>query len=252
MRLLSFGRGLVCDASTAKKCMIMMEVVEAIYPYQPLSLLKGERILVFAPHPDDETIGCGGSILLHSRIGSHVKVIILTDGGAGDFLNCYTTKEKYIAERKKEASKACKILGVKELEFWSYPDQELCLNSINVLKDITRTIESFKPHVVYCPAASDSHLDHQVTYQSVFQVSQNINFITTLASYEISPPLVVNCYVDITSVWKAKRRALRKYKSQINLYSYDEGHLGLNKYRAINCRHTVTYVEAFNVHEFNK
>ena len=86
-----------------------------ILPYQTTSLV-GEKVIVFAPHPDDETFGCGGAIAAHCKHGDQVKVIILTNGDNADTLNRHRT-EKYVEIRKSEAQQAVSILGVNDSEY---------------------------------------------------------------------------------------------------------------------------------------
>ncbi len=93
-----------------------------ILPYQTTSLV-GEKVIVFAPHPDDETIGCGGAIAAHCKHGDQVKIIILTNGDKAGAHNRHS-KEEYIEVRKTEAKQAGIVLGVKDIEFWEYPDRE--------------------------------------------------------------------------------------------------------------------------------
>src|SRR5436190_24069407 len=86
---------------------------EAI-PFEPLDL-RGERLLVLAPHPDDEVIGCGGLVALHLREGRKVRVVVATDGGqAGD-----------AATRQRESRAALASLGDAEIEFLNFPDRHL-------------------------------------------------------------------------------------------------------------------------------
>jgi LmbE family N-acetylglucosaminyl deacetylase len=94
-----------------------------LVPYHSTDL-TGRRVLVLAPHPDDETFGCGGSMILHRDAGDPVKVVFLTNGAMGDISN-QSDKETYVALRKKEAEKACANLGVMDLEFWPYEDRSL-------------------------------------------------------------------------------------------------------------------------------
>src|SRR5690349_12478109 len=91
---------------------------EAI-PFEPLNL-RGERLLVLAPHPDDEVIGCGGLVALHLREGRAVRVVVATDGGqAGE-----------PAERQRESRAALASLGGgAEIEFLNFPDRALAASS---------------------------------------------------------------------------------------------------------------------------
>ena len=93
----------------------MLREEQEIIPYEKTDL-TGRRVLVFSPHPDDETVGCGGSLALHVRAGDPVKVIFLTNGARGDFSG-KTNREEYIALRRKEAMKASQILGIKDIAF---------------------------------------------------------------------------------------------------------------------------------------
>ena len=93
-----------------------METEEKLIPYHATDL-TGKKVLVFAPHPDDETIGCGGSLALHIKAGDPVKVVFLTNGAKGDSSG-EIAKESYVELRKDEANKACAFLGVTDLEFW--------------------------------------------------------------------------------------------------------------------------------------
>src|SRR5437870_11099503 len=90
---------------------------EAI-PFEPLDL-RGERLLVLAPHPDDEVIGCGGLVALHLREGRKVRVVVATDGGeAGE-----------PGERQRESRAAVASLGSAEVEFLNFPDRHLADSS---------------------------------------------------------------------------------------------------------------------------
>src|SRR5687768_15150977 len=86
---------------------------EAI-PYEP-ALLRGERLLVLAPHPDDEVIGCGGLIAQHLREHRSVRIVIATDGGEGG----------EAALREEESRRGVATLGNAEVEFLRFPDRTL-------------------------------------------------------------------------------------------------------------------------------
>lgn len=92
-----------------------------------------KKILVFAPHPDDDVIGCGGSIAKHTKQGSKVTVVYMTSGDAGS-LNY--SKEELAQIREKEARSAAEILGVEDLIFLRNSDGYLEYNKENLVKII--------------------------------------------------------------------------------------------------------------------
>src|SRR5438128_8229694 len=83
-------------------------------PYEPQDL-RGERLLVLAPHPDDEVIGCGGLIALHLRDGRQVRIVIVTDGAeAGE-----------ATAREEESRRALRIIGDVDCQFLRFHDRRL-------------------------------------------------------------------------------------------------------------------------------
>ncbi|MEZ4526776.1 MAG: PIG-L family deacetylase [Desulfobacterales bacterium] len=96
---------------------------DKIIPYHTQNL-TGFKVLVLAPHPDDETLGCGGSVCMHTQSGDPVKIVFLTDGSKGDSSGT-AEKEEYIALRRGEAEQACTSLGVTDTGSWSYEDRSL-------------------------------------------------------------------------------------------------------------------------------
>ena len=98
-----------------------------LIPYNTSALPAGPW-LVFAPHPDDETFGMGGSLLLASDQGIETTVVILTDGSLGG-------DDKAIVDiRRKEAKRALKALGIKKYYFWNLPDRGLEVTDALILK----------------------------------------------------------------------------------------------------------------------
>src|SRR4051794_2126286 len=108
---------------------------EAI-PFEPLDL-RGERLLVLAPHPDDEVIGCGGLLALHLRDGRRVRVVVATDGaqaGGG-------------AQREAESRAALASLGNAEVEFLRFPDRKLA-ESEGLADALRKALTEFQPDVI--------------------------------------------------------------------------------------------------------
>jgi N-acetylglucosamine malate deacetylase 1 len=157
------------------------------------------KVLIFAPHPDDDVIGMGGSIVKHRGIDDYVTVVYLTSGG-------YTDDPKV---REKEVTEAEKILGANELKFLRWKDHEVQANteSREVIMNIVKENE---PHIVYCPSPADQHKDHKATFELV-KGAVNI----PLYLYEVYPGMSpIEEYEDITQVLPRKILALKEFKSQ--------------------------------------
>ena len=215
---------------------------DKLIPYHA-SDLTGKRVLVFAPHPDDETIGCGGTLALHALAGDPVKVVILTDGGLGDMSN-QVTKNDYVGLRKKEALEACAILGVSDLEFWEYPDRALS-GARGVLRKMVGLLADFGPDLVYCPSPLEIHPDHRATCFLLFDAIRSCDLNFAVAFCEINQPVSVDSLVDITSVIDKKKEALRAYRSQLKERPYDDISLSLARFRSVTLPGGATHAEGY-------
>lgn len=174
---------------------------DKLIPYHTVDL-RYSRVLVLSPHPDDETIGCGGALHLQAVSGSSIRVIFLTNGAKGD--TSQKNKKEYVSIRKAEANKACAILGIDEIEFWDIEDRELS-NSVSAIRRMADLLVSYGPEIVYAPSPMEIHPDHRAAaflLESAIKVKSDIDF--KVAFYEISQPIKVNALVDISSVLKKK------------------------------------------------
>lgn len=211
-----------------------------LYPYSVIDLSKKD-ILVIAPHPDDESLGCGGSIVKHIKAGSRVKVIFLTDGDRGDFERRFG--EQYVEIRKKSAQHAMEILGVKDYEFWGYRDRDLHLAVQEVKEKLFRTVETFSPALTYAPSPFEAHPDHKVSFGVVWDLREH--FGITLALYEVLMALYPNILVDITNEMEQKKKAIVSYYTEVYYNDYITKVEGLNRFRTATLPKTVKYAEGF-------
>lgn len=217
-----------------------MKAEEHIYPYA-LSDFSRHDVLVLAPHPDDESIGCGGSIFKHTRAGSRVKIIFLTNGDQGDFEGRFG--KDYLAIRLQSAEKALNILQVKEHEFWGYKDRDLSSKTNEVIERLSSVIKSFSPSVIYAPSPFDIHPDHRTTFIIAWKIAQKLTL--KLLLFETLVPLYPNILVDITQEWQSKKRAIESYWTELYYTNYTEKVEGLNRYRTATLSRDVLYAEAF-------
>lgn len=126
----------------------------------------GDKILIFSPHPDDETIAVGGYIYDAEKDGAQVKIVLVTDG------NKQGLRDKRYAEFKK----ATGLLGIKstDLIFLGHPDGSLNKIDENILqKEFQMAINDFQPNIVFYPYPHDDHPDHARTGQIADKALQN-------------------------------------------------------------------------------
>jgi len=222
----------------------MLQKEQEIIPYQKRDL-TGRRVLVFAPHPDDETLGCGGSLALHTRAEDPVRVVFLTNGSRGDFSG-KAKRDEYIELRRKEAIKASQVLGVTDVVFWSYEDRHLA-ESKGILSRMVDALEGYNPQLVYVPSPLEFHPDHRAASFFVCQAIRRYSGENEIAFCEIGQPIWVNCLVDISGVLNRKKKAIKAYKSQLKEASYGDISLALNRFRSLTLSKEATHAEGFSL-----
>jgi len=201
-----------------------------------------ENIMVFAPHPDDDIIGCGGSIARHIQQGNQVSIIYMTSGEAGSLQ--YQPRE-LAPIREAEASSAAALLGVADLTFLRSPDGYLEYSKENLSRIVT-IIRNKQPVLVYMPHSDDAVSDHQLTYRLALEGCRRAAgpwfqecgrqpwSVKNILGYEVWTPLQkVGHSEDISDFITAKIQALQMHKSQTEHIQYDEAIQGLNRYRGI-------------------
>ncbi|GAG40718.1 unnamed protein product [marine sediment metagenome] len=191
---------------------------------------KVSNILVLSPHPDDEAIGCGGTLRQHVERGDLVHVIFVTSGERGGHgLPAAETRQR----REAEALRAADIIGIHSLEFWRAPDGSVRASS--ALVDRLRVkLRDFAPQRLYIPHEAEDHRDHRATVRIVRRALAGIKSQARpqVLMYEVWTPLQqLDEIVDISNYVETKREAIRAYESQCAVMRFDEAALCLNRYR---------------------
>jgi LmbE family N-acetylglucosaminyl deacetylase len=182
-----------------------------------------KNILVIAPHPDDEVLGCGGTIKKLSSQNKNVYVLVVTRGKEGVY------PEEKIRNVRKEALTAHHLLGVKETNFLDFPAPELDLISVSELASaMAKVIRESKVDTVYLPHQGDIHHDHKAVFNAGLVATRpnkknpvkHIYTYETLSETEWAAPLnddafIPTRFVNITEFFTAKLEALKCYKSQL-------------------------------------
>lgn len=213
------------------------------------------KVLVFAPHPDDDVLGCGGSILKHGELGHLVTVVYMTSGEAG---NIRYSKVELARLREDEARRASLLLGTRQVVFLRNEDGYLTYNK-NTLIQVADLIRMKEPDIIYVPHKNDGHKDHITTNEIVLEAIERAKtpFLQDVAGkpwlvkdvycYEVWTPLQNITYVeDITAHIKTKLEALAVHQSQIENRDYHEAIQGLNRYRGVMTRKGM-YCECFEI-----
>ncbi|MFM7406059.1 MAG: PIG-L deacetylase family protein [Cuspidothrix sp.] len=191
--------------------------------------------MVFSPHQDDETFGCGGMIAQKREEGIPVVVTFLTDGRGSHGADCQI-QNQMIQIRQQESLTALDILGVNsaDIHFLNYPDGSL--TSLNfpsqeeIINQISELLKRYQPGEVYVPHRKDCHQDHEATYNLVRQAIAQSQITTELLQYPIwvfwrSPLFILLKLQDIaaayrlsvTSVKGKKQKAIAAYSSQVQM-----------------------------------
>jgi LmbE family N-acetylglucosaminyl deacetylase len=168
-------------------------------------------IVVLAPHIDDETISCGGTIRQHTSRGDTVTVVFLTDGS-----RCANASPGIVERREAEAQRAVgHVLGVQHLLFWRYPDQGLNLAS-GMLARLETLLSELSPDLLYVPTSWDRHPDHiaaaNVSASALRHVKQSVRIYESFCP---QTPYLTNCSVDISGSLPAKIAAMKEFTSQV-------------------------------------
>jgi N-acetylglucosamine malate deacetylase 1 len=189
------------------------------------------NVLVIAPHPDDEAIGCGGTIGLHVARGDRVLAVFLTSGELGSCL----PREQAWRQRETEAQSAAEVLGVADLTFLRRGDWFLSESVEETATALRPILHREAPALIYLPHSGESHPDHEASLSVVRTALQGTEYPSSiLRGYEFWTPLAQYDQVeDITQTMTRKLRAIRCYRSQLAQYRYDRAVRGLNQYRGI-------------------
>lgn len=216
-------------------------------PTESAPLPDYRKVLVIAPHPDDEIFGCGGALKIFSSRSTPIHIHVLTDGAG------YEIKEKRSAifeARKKESFDAAQIIDNNiSMDFAGFEDRKLTQSSA-LVTHIKKLVELHKPDLIFAPSPWEIHPDHIAASRAAWAACSmhqmvNANDDIDVMFYEIGSPLRANMLVDITAVWPEKESAMQAFSSQLNNQDYDRHISALNIFRTYTLPSVVRYAEAF-------
>lgn len=207
------------------------EVFHTLFP-APQFVVKpsGKKVLVIAPHPDDEVIGCGGVLCKHVQGDDQVAIVYITNGTLIKSHNSYEF-EKKVEQRMQEALKALSILNIKDYCCLNLPCRGITVEH-KPIQELTSILRAFQADLIYIPHLLDRHPDHFMSNMLLATVLSSLAVQPSLiVGYEIWSPLRPTLLVNITDYFPTKLAALKAYASQIAEYDYPKLIDVLGQYR---------------------
>lgn len=195
------------------------------------------KVLVIAAHPDDEVLGCGGTIARHVAAGDDVRVMFLTDGVSARRLSSGTPDQTAINNRLDEAIKSCDVLRYEQFKIPTpvTAEKDNRLDEVALL-DIVKQIEIFAeedaPYIVYTHHGGDLNIDHRIAHQATMTAfrPQSGSTVKAIYAYEVPsstewagdtlPAFRPNHFVDVSAYMDQKLAALQAYEEELRPFPH--------------------------------
>jgi len=198
------------------------------------------KILVIVAHADDETIGCGGTLLKHRDAGDEIKIIFMTDGvGArtsplkpNDVANSKVTKE--VEHRLRCQKMVCGILKVSQYYNYDFPDNRMDqVALIDVAQKIEPILSAYRPTIIYTHHGGDLNVDHRIVHQATITACRpqpnspiktiltfEVNSSSEWSSASIGDNFTPNYFVDISQHQEKKQQLLHHYQGEMQPFPH--------------------------------
>jgi LmbE family N-acetylglucosaminyl deacetylase len=184
-----------------------------------------KKILIIAPHPDDEVLGCGGTIAKYRKKGDEVYLCIVTKAYTPDW------SEEFLKNRSKEIEESSRILGIKKVYFLDFPTVKLdTIPQKELNSAILKVLQEVGPEALYLPHEGDLNKDHRLVFEAALVAVRPTSWpVKKILSYEtlseteegsVIKVFVPNIYEDIAETFNIKIEAMKAYKSEIRDYPH--------------------------------
>lgn len=225
--------------------------------------MKPNNVLVVAAHPDDEYLGCGGTLLRHVKNGDRVHILILAEGlTSRDQHRDLDRRRGELHALHKSSQMAADLLGAESLKISAFPDNRMDgVDLLDVVKCVEEQIELLAPDIIYTHHAGDVNIDHLITHKAVVTAARSLPtsrvdrliFFETVSSTEWQMPyakdaFLPNWFVQIDEFIDKKIALLRCYAGEMKEYPHPRSYEGIEhlaRYRGQTIG--VKYAEAFSL-----
>ena len=192
-------------------------------------------VLVVAAHPDDEVLGCGGTLARIAGAGGAVHVLLIADGETSRVARARPkTEARRLARRRRAAQAAGEILGVASVDVLDHPDNRLdSVDLLDLVKEIEAIVQRYNPSMVLTHHAGDVNVDHRAVHDAViaacrplpghcvrkllfFEVPSSTEWRPCGSAQQFNP----NWFVDISATLATKMQALKAYEAELRAFPH--------------------------------
>ena len=217
------------------------------------------KVLVVAVHGDDETLGCGGTLLKHKAQGDEIHWLLITGPTENHPFNF---SKETIEKRNETIDKVGKMYGFNSTTYLALPT--IFVHSVDfgeIVKKVSDAIKKIQPNVIYMMSNNDVHSDHRVTFDAVYSCTKSFRYpfiekiymMETLSETEFAPAIsakafIPNVYVDITNYIEKKLEIMSMYDTEVMEDPYPRSLSSIKALaRVRGSRAGVMYAEAFQL-----
>lgn len=192
------------------------------------------KTMVIAAHPDDEILGCGGTIAKMTGEGREVYISIMGEGITSRYDNRARANQDEINRLKIASLRAAEIVGVKKVIFHGLPDNRFdTVPFLDIVKLIEADIAELKPQVIFTQHGGDLNIDHGITFKATITATRPVCScpVKHLYAYEVPsstewsfqqiyPPFKPNLFVDISDTIESKIQAMKEYQDEVQAFPH--------------------------------
>ena len=203
-------------------------------------MFKKNKILIVAAHPDDEVLGCGGTIAKYAK-DNEIYILILGEGITSRYENRQEASAVELSALKHKATEAGKFLGAKDIFFLDLPDQRFeTVPFLEITKKIEEFIKKIEPKIIFTHSSADLNLDHRISFNSVMTAARPVKNCPVKEIYSFEIPsstewsfqkingaFLPNIFEDISSTLERKIEASKIYNSEMREFPHPRSKEGI-------------------------
>ena len=188
-----------------------------------------KRVLAVAAHPDDEVLGCGGTLARHAQRGDEVHILVLADG-----VSARGSDQSDIERRRQAATVSSQVLGAHSLMLESLPDNRMdSRDLLDVIQVVEKVVDEMTPHIVYTHHHGDLNVDHRIAHDATLTACRPTggHCVELLAAFEVlsssewatpssGTAFLPNFFVDIADTFDLKLKALNCYADEMRAFPH--------------------------------